>query len=217
MKMKTLNKLILACCIISIAFLSCKKDSDETNYGALSGNTLKGKISGWTLGSNKILRAVATPSFTTVGSANISSDGSFSVLLENQFSGDMNAITDYFDPQLNYSDATSTCSELYFYVADSLGSFYGYVERTSTIPEYQKGYAMVDYLYVTKNTTVKGNLSYTDTGETDQGVFDLNLKAGWNTIATQVTNVTTTSSMLTLDYEVNSTEPSTVIWKFSNK
>jgi hypothetical protein len=216
--MKLISRLLLMCGIMSIAFLSCKKDSsDEPNYGALTGNTLKGKISLWTLGGDKKLTAHSSSSFDMIGESAISSDGSFNLTLSAPGSGAMDAVADFFDDRLTYSDPSAECSSSYLYVTDSAGSYIGYVERSSTIAEYQKGYCFVEYLYLTKSTSVTGNVTYTDTEETDNGVFNLNLKAGWNTVVYTMTNVTTTNGIVVVDFKVNSIEPSTVNWTYSSK
>jgi hypothetical protein len=207
----TLFLLFITLCIVSI---SCKKDSGDSNPAALSGNTLSGKIKNWTNGNDKTIAAWASYS-TQVGTSAISADGSFSIVLGTPAAGSLEPITQFIDPSISYSDSTSKATNLGLYVMDNSSSYFGQLERTNDISEDAIGFVRVVYVYVTKSTTVKGNVDYSDTDFEETDNFDLNLKAGWNTVSIECTKATSTSTFTTVESKVRSFEPSTVNWKFN--
>jgi hypothetical protein len=209
--MKTISKFLLFFGIFTIVFSGCSKDDSssdgKSSNNALAGNVLKGKISAWTLGTGYTLKAI-DENYNYLGQANINGDGSFSLTLGVP-SGSLYNLTDYFPSSLSYSDPNSKCSTLRLGIYDINGYSSGDLERLNNIGESEKGYAIVQYMYASLKTSVKGtaNEGYYI------GIFNLNLKAGWNTVVYQVTNVTET----TFNYSAGNTEPSGVIWKFSGE
>jgi hypothetical protein len=220
--MKKIYKLLILCGIIGIVISGCKKDDDSsssnTNTGALSGNTLKGKISDWTLGAGYTLKAFADYYSDNVGEATISSDGSFSLILGTPNLNYLYDVSYYFNSPLTISDPTTKCGyvDLYIY-STATGSYIGSLQRKNNIGSYQKGYAIAEYLYATKSSTVKGTYTSSYGYESYIGTYNLNLKAGWNTVATLCTNVTTTSNYTTYDYKISNSEASTAKWMFMGK
>ena len=213
--MKIQNTFVIVIGIFIFAVCSCKKDSDKTSNGALSGNTLKGKITSWNSGSDKTLVAYSSSSTNKLGEAAIGTDGSFTITISVPSTSILESITYYFDTKLTISDLTTLCNDLDLNVNDAAGNYYGYISRSADIPVYQKGYSSVDYLYVNKDTSVKGSLSESDSGETDNGTFDLKLKTGWNPVVTLVTSITGTTNTMIVNYTITSSEPSGMKWVFS--
>jgi hypothetical protein len=212
--MKYVFNTILFFGLILLAFCSCNKDSDSTIPGALSGNKLSGKISGWTLGSDKVIYAYVTAPGYKVGQTNINPDGSFTLALDTPNETAMDPVYREFDNRLTFSDSLSLCAALDFLILDTSGSFYGYLDRLSSNLEYQDGFVSVDYMYVTNNTSVKGSFSYSDMTETRNGSYYLNLKTGWNTVVTEITNITGEQNNWLIDYTVTNNETSTAKWLF---
>jgi hypothetical protein len=212
--MKKFSKFLLLFGIFSIVLSGCGKDesSNDNKPGnnALSGNVLKGKISDWTLGAGYTLKAISYSYFEDIGSSGISADGSFSITLGVPPNDYLSNISYYFPSPLSFSDPTSLSTGIELEINSIDGNVIGYLERSNDKSNTEKGYAIVQYLYVSQTTTVKGTYtsSYNETGK-----FNLNLKAGWNTIAYKVTNV----SGNTLTYGVGNTEPSGVKWIYSSK
>jgi hypothetical protein len=214
--MKNLYTFLLFVGIIGIACSSCKKDKDDPNYNALSGNKISGKIADWNHGSDKQIFAYASLPYDKVGTANIGADGSFTLTLNTPAISSLESISSYFDSELIYSDLTAECTDLSFYVADASSNYYGYLERASNVDfTYQVGYASVDYIYSTKGSTVKGVLHFSSTGQTGTGSFDLALSQGWSTFSRQVTKYDITTSAAVMEYKASNTEPSNVKWLFT--
>lgn len=216
--MKTLYKVFLLIVIIGIVISGCKKDSDNSNNnsGALSGNTLKGVISDWTMGSNKTLKCGVTVSweYYSVGEASISSDGSFTLNLENPPESALKAISDIIYDEFTYSDPSAQCSGfLHREIYDSdLHHYLGYLHRYNS-PNYQEnGFAYVDYIFSSKKTTAIGNVVDSNSSEAFSYTWNLNLKAGWNTVAHQTTDISTSSNYTTYKIMVSNTESSSVEW-----
>jgi hypothetical protein len=212
--MKYLYINIMLCGLILPAFYSCHKDSDNTDPGALSGNKLNGKISDWTLGSNKVIYAYVTAPGYKVGQTTIAADGSFTLVLDTPNVTSMNPVYREFDNRLTFSDTLSLCATLDFLVLDTTGSFYGYLDRLSSTLEYQEGFVSVDYMYVTRNTSVKGSFSYSDMTQTRNGSYYLNLKTGWNAVVTEIQTITGEQNNWIIDYTVTNNETSTTKWLF---
>jgi hypothetical protein len=212
--MKKLFTLLFLCGMLCIATISCKKDSNDSTPESLSGNTLTGKITNWSYGSDKKIVAMTDYS-NQVGTVPISADGSFTLTLATPDASVLNIITDFIEPTLTYSDASAQVIDLSLYVEDNTSSYFGYLENLNDIHEDTLGFVRVVYLYSNKSTTVKGNVVYSDTDYSETDNFDLTLKAGWNTVSIEYTKYTITGTQEIIEAKVRSYEPSSANWKFS--
>jgi hypothetical protein len=216
--MKAFDKVLLLIGIIGILISGCEKDSNNSNNnsGALSGNTLKGKISDWTMGSGKTLRGGVVDSweYNLVGEASISSDGSFTLNLENPPASFLEPISDLIYDEFTYSDPSTQCSgPLHREIYDSASYLYlGYLHRVNSFNNEENGFTNVDYIFASKITTVNGNVIDSSEYEAYSYTWNLSLKAGWNTIAYQTIDVITNANYTTYKIKVSNSEPSSVKW-----
>jgi hypothetical protein len=209
---QTVRKLLLLFFIITIALSGCKKDDssvDKTNKGALSGNVLKGKINGWTLGEGYTIEARKNIQNSELyGSAIISPNGSFRMNLKVP-PEELLSITTYFSSPLSVSDTDAECIYFFFFyiINTSSGEHIGSISRCNNLNYNEKGYAFVVYMYSSKKATVTG----TETSGSDNYKFNLKLESGWNTVVQKFTNIRGTEC----DFEIENNEPTDIIWKFA--
>jgi hypothetical protein len=205
--------IIAAIALVVIISDGCKKeDIDNNSNDALNGNILSGRISNWELGSGYYVRAATEGNYgDLVGGADISSDGSFSIKLQNPIADELEQIVIWnSDEELTISDPTSKGAQVeYLRIRDSQG-FVGTMYRESLLNEYAKGYAFVQYYYISKETTVKGEILHDEV----QVSIDLIFKEGWNTVSFQLTDIKSNSNTTTYYYKISNFEPSSVVWHF---
>lgn len=214
-KIMSTIKFILLSCISCIVLYSCQKESDETYYGALSGDSLSGNIPDWTYGSDKSILAYVQGTSDTIGIASISAEGSFVLHLNQPESNSLDPLLAHFDEQLTISDTSAKCSMLSFHVIDGSGFYFGQLIRGNNKLEYLENAARSSYWYTTRNTTLKGTYLHSSLNETNSITTDLEFKAGWNSIVALVTNYSATSNPIQIDYNFSNSEPSDCRWIFT--
>lgn len=208
-------RFILLCGITCFVLYSCKKESDETYSGALSGDSLSGKIPDWTYGNDKSILAYIQGTSDTIGIAKISADGSFVLHLSIPESNSLDPLLSHFDEQLTISDTSAKCNMLSFHVIDGSGFYFGQLIRGNNKLEYLENAARSSYWYVTRNTTLKGTYIHSGFNETNSITTDLELKAGWNSIVALVINYSATSNPIQVDYNFSGSEPADCRWIFT--
>ncbi|NVO20326.1 MAG: hypothetical protein HXX13_11530 [Bacteroidetes bacterium] len=213
--MKTFTFNFFLCGLIILAFTSCKKDSDSSNSEGLSGNILKGKLYGWTQGSDKKIVSTSSTANENTGEAIIGSDGSFSISMTAPSVATLDGIVSYFEMPLAISDTTSKCADIFFEIGDNSGTSIGSMEFSNGIAELTKGCAVGDIMYVTKNTTLKGSFSYSYFGITETEIVDLNLKTGWNLITSEVTKYSEDAGAITIENKISNSVPANMNWKLT--
>ena len=202
-----------------ISITSCKKDSNQSSSQALSGSTIHGKISNWSLGSGKILKAYVNDFNHYLCESNVGADGSFTLFLKIPETNSLTYISSwFFDPQILISDVSTNCGYLELNIFNTSG-YIGSVKRKSNANWSQVGDSRVEYYYVNKNTTLMGAFTNTftifDKLNTATYQYNLEFNTGWNTAAEQMSEMSVnTETAVTYTTKFTNIEPSNVKWLF---
>jgi len=169
-----LNFILIAQCII---LLSCKKDDIE-NLGtpsiSLSG-VLSGNIADYSLG---LIDSVKLDSYNMTGKSVVSSDGNFSIIINNPEIYKIGTVS-----ELEVSDTNAMMAwtaTLYAYKNEIETGELTKCNYTSLEDQYYEGMAYSLYWYSDRVITIKGPMEYQDSTFTSTTNYDITLKRGWN-------------------------------------
>lgn len=169
-----LNFILIAQCII---LLSCTKDDIE-NLGTPS-ISLSGVLSGDIVDySSGLIDSVKLDSYNMTGKSVVSSDGKFSIIINNPETYKIGTVSG-----LEVSDTNAMMAwtaTLYAYKNEIETGELTKCNYTSLDDQYNEGMAYSLYWYSDREISIKGPIEYQDSTFSSTTNYDINLKRGWN-------------------------------------